>query len=592
MALLNIPAQEALVATLAIDHDVITNEQATALITRCRAEGLEPLAELIASNKRVRDDLLKAIAEELGYPYFDMANAGTALKADPALLENVPMDSLERYAAIPMSANEAGTVVIVIADPTDPTAKQVLSKIYEQQRGMKISYAVASPFHIRRELATLRTKMQSEAISRAAAAEVQDQELQDLLRAPDDDSVETSPVVNFVTNLLVTAVHRRAADVHIDPNPDGSYQAYYRVDGIRQRAPDPPRHREPEVIAQILHRADMDPSNLRFPQDGRLKFSAHGRAIDGRVSMVPCVGGPKMTVRLLDPSNLDLALEDMGFSRTALDILRRNSNHRQGTILVSGPTGSGKTTTLYSLLREVQTIEKNIMTIEDPVEYQIMGLNQIQVAKSETQGVTFAGALRAVMRSDPDVILVGEIRDAETAKIAADAAITGHLVLSTIHASSAIETFTRFIEMGVPAYMAAEALSVTTAQRLMRRVCQCAELESPSTEELAALERIGLEAPQLVAHTRGCGICNGVGYWGRLAIAEVLEISDDIRRLIATRAPIHEIRQVAADEGFISLAQDGFRHVKAQRTTISEYMRVVDLGGGEEHIEEDLEEIF
>lgn len=577
MALLNIASQESIIAILAIDHGLIDHKEAADLVARCRQEGTEPLTELFMAHRGLRDQLLRAAAEELGYPYFDMANSGAALKMDPSLLEDVDLDALERYSAMPMTSNDAGTIVVVIADPTDPNAKAFLTKQYEERRGFKISYAVASPFHIRRELTSLRTRLQSEAISReAAAADREDSELRAVLAQAEDDSAESSPVVKFVSSLLSTAAFRRASDVHLNPNPDGTYEALYRVDGVLQRPEAAvPRGRELEVIAQIMVRASMDPSNMRFPQDGRLKFPVAGRSVDGRVAMVPQVSGPKITVRLLDSATLDLSLEDMGLSEHALGVLRESASKRQGLIVVSGPTGSGKTTTNYAMLREIQSIEKNIMTVEDPVEYQIQGLNQIQVARAAHQGLTFETALRSMMRSDPDVIFVGEIRDTPTAKIAADASITGHLVLATIHASSAVEVFTRFIEMGVPPYVIAEALSVATAQRLIRRVCTCAKQEEPTLDEVRALERMKLPVPPIVMHPRGCGICNGVGYMGRMASTEVLEVTGEIRSLITDRAATHTIREAAARSGFIPLVEDGFRHVVEQRTTITEFLRAI-----------------
>ncbi len=578
MAILKTTDQEQIIAILALDHDVISRKEATDLLERCRQDGQEPLAELLSEHRQAADDLLRAIGEELGYPYFDMANAGAALKADPSLLEDVNLDALDRYTAMPMRSDDAGTVVVVIGDPTNPAAKGFLEKEYQDKKDLNIRYAIANPFHIRRELASLRTKLASDEIALMVASESPEDTL-DFFAVEDEDSVENSPVIKFVSHLMETALHRRASDIHVNPNGDGSYTALYRIDGVLQRASAPPRHRETEVVAQIMYRAEMDPSNLRFPQDGRLKFESSGRTIDGRVSMLPQVGGPKLTVRLLDPANLDMDLGSMGLSEHTLKVLRSNSHRKQGAMLVSGPTGSGKTTTLYSLLREIQTVEKNIMTVEDPVEYQIRGLNQIQVEKGKGQGVTFAGALRAMMRSDPDIILVGEIRDGETARIAADASITGHLVLSTIHAPSAVEVFTRFIEMGVPSYVAAEAVTVTSAQRLMRRVCQCSEVSEPTEEEITQLTIVKRPIPDLVAHTRGCGICNGVGYLGRLAVAEVLEVSDEIKRLIADGAPTHDVRAAAQDEGFIPLTVDAYRHVVDHNTTIGEFMRVIDMGG-------------
>lgn len=575
-SILTIPQQEAIIASLALDHDVLEEDGAIALITRCRQEGLEPLTELLATRSTIIDLILQAVAYELGYEFFDMARQGIALKAEQQLLEGANLDALERYAALPMATSDAGIVVVAIGDPTNPTAKSFLAKEYEKKRGLTVRYVLANPGHIRRELSGLRTKIASDEIARTTE-NVDDESLVVAELAELEEKAESSPIVKWVSNMLESAVLKRASDIHIDPLGDGAYQCLFRVDGMLQRAPALPKGHEQEVIAQIAVRASLDIAKVgRKAMDGRLRFSTQNRRrIDGRVNIIPQISGPKVTIRLLDPANLDINLEEMGLSDRALSILRQHANRRQGAIFVSGPTGSGKTTTLYSLLREIMSIEKNIMTVEDPVEYQIRGLNQVQV--DEAKGITYADTLKAILRSDPDVILVGETRDEETARTVASASITGHLVLTTIHAPSAIEVFTRFVDMGVPVYNAAEAISVTTAQRLLRRVCSCAEQEPPTDEEKAALEHAGLVVPDLVMHTRGCGICSGVGYRGRVATAEVLEVNRELSRLLAMEAAMDEIRAAAADNGFVPLREDAFRHVLDFTTTVSEYIRTVDL---------------
>lgn len=543
----------------------------------------DPFEVLLTSGPDVVDAFYKFLAQALGVDYVDLTGIAETLSPVVELGEE-DLAALERHQVIIYTDVTSDISLAVCASPADLYARRTAKAVVDS-RNKKVgstsgqlaepAVALGRPDHIARELARLRTTVIARQLNEAAAVSVDttdDQSLDGIVVS------EVSPVVRWVNNLLQQSIVQRASDIHI--NPVGQHTvAKFRIDGVLQDADSPPQGRELEVVAHIMHRAGMDPTNQRFPQDGRLSFSAQGRVIDGRVGSIPSILGPKITIRLLDKTNItSITLDQMGFSERALLVLRRNASKRQGAILVSGPTGSGKTTTLYSVLREIATPDKHVMTVEDPVEYQLPGLIQVQVARSAEQGATFASALRAMLRADPDVIMVGEIRDAETARTAADASITGHLVLSTVHAPSAAEVYTRIIEMGVPAYAVAEAILVTTAQRLIRRVCQrCAEFSSPTDDEKRELERAGVEdIPQELAHARGCSACNG-GYTGRTVIAEVLESNSDIRHLVASGAPAYKIRDAAAEEGFVSLAQDALRHVLEGRTTVTEWIRSVDV---------------
>lgn len=542
----------------------------------------DPFEVLLVSGQDVLDDFYRFLAQALNVDYVDLSGIGETLKPVVELGEE-ELVALERHQVILYTGPTSDFALAICASPADLYARRTAKTVLEA-RNEKVgstaaplaepTLALGRPDYITRELARLRTIVISRQLNEQAAAsvETEDEQLDGMVVS------EVSPVVRWVNNLLQQAIVQRASDIHINPVGNQTV-AKFRIDGMLQDADAPPQGRELEVVAHIMYRAGMDPTNQRFPQDGRLSFSAQGRIIDGRVNSIPSILGPKLTIRLLDKTNItSITLDQMGFSERSLLVLRHNSGKRQGAILVSGPTGSGKTTTLYSILREIATPEKHVMTIEDPVEYQLPGLIQVQVARSAEQGATFASGLRAMLRSDPDVIMVGEIRDAETARTAADASITGHLVLSTIHAPSAPEVYTRIIEMGVPAYAVAEAILVTTAQRLIRRVCQrCADFSPPTPDEIRELERAGVEdIPDELAHARGCSACNG-GYTGRTVIAEVLESNEEIRHLVASGAPAFQIREAAMENGFVPLADDALRHVLEGRTTVTEWIRTVDI---------------
>lgn len=576
MSLLNMHHQEQVVATLSLVHDVVPASEAIRLIQQGRREGIPPLQAMLQQHGEVVDKTLTAIADELGYFYHDMATTGQAFKIDAELLEKVDMAKLRELCALPMAASEAGVVVVAAGDPTEPRLRDYLYRVYTQEQGLQVKYVAAHPAYVLRELQTLLTRLQSEEISEQAVVQGS-QTTGDEINLLDVEEV-TSPVVMWVSSMLETAFLRRASDIHLDPNTDGSYTTFYRIDGVRQPEGAPPRHREMEVVSQIMHRSGMDPTTLRKPQDGRLSFVANQNTIDGRVSVIPTVNGPKVTIRILDKRALSLHLEDMGFSANNLRIFRKHSHRSQGAIVVSGPTGSGKSTTLYALLREIASPEKNTLTIEQPVEYKLHGINQMQAVPIEHahRGTTFQEALRSMLRADPDVILVGEIRDVETAQVALDASITGHLVFSTVHAPDAASVYTRLIEIGMPAYAVAEALSVTTAQRLMRRLCTCSVEEEPTDTEARLLDTLGLDLPS-VWHTRGCALCNGIGYRGRLAVAEAMENTPLVRDMTMKRAPASAIQAAAQEEGFVPLRDEAIRHVLDGITTISEFVRIADL---------------
>jgi type II secretory ATPase GspE/PulE/Tfp pilus assembly ATPase PilB-like protein len=382
---------------------------------------------------------------------------------------------------------------------------------------------------------------------------------------------EHAGIVNLVDQIIAQALQERATDIHIEPQ-EHSLIIRYRVDGLLDHALSPPRAVYTGTISRIKILADMDIAERRAAQDGRFTHRMPGHEVDVRVSAIPTIHGEKLVLRLLDKSGFNLNLPDLGFSTTDHQAFTKAIHQPFGMVLLSGPTGSGKTTTLYASLLELKNDTMNITTVEDPVEYQIAGINQVQV--NERKNVTFATALRSFLRQDPDCIMVGEIRDHDTADIAIRAALTGHMVFSTIHANDAPSTATRLVSMGAEPFMAASALTLVAAQRLVRRVCaECAEACEPREELLMAL---GIDATPTDRFVRGagCAECSGRGYAGRVAIIERMSLTSGLRRLIGENRPTDEIRALALEEGLVTLRDNGIQKARDGVTTLDEVLRV------------------
>jgi type IV pilus assembly protein PilB len=411
-------------------------------------------------------------------------------------------------------------------------------------------------------------------------------ELADLSQdlAPDEDAADLSgfvevsdeaPVVRFVNLLISQAISDRASDIHIEPT-ERDLRVRYRIDGVLKDAHHSPKNIQNGVVSRLKIMADMNIAERRVPQDGRLSINHQGRRIDLRVATLPTVWGEKVVARILDNSNTQMALQDLGFSEGNFKRFEESYSKPYGMILATGPTGSGKSTTLYATLNQLNRPDVNVITVEDPVEYRLAGINQVQV--NTKAGLTFASALRSILRSDPDIVLIGEIRDHETAQIAVEAALTGHLVLSTLHTNDAPSAVTRLVEMGIEPFLVGSALDVVVAQRLCRQLCErCKTSYQPEPHEL---QRVGYPwsegdpLPVLYRPT-GCSACSQTGYRGRLALHEVMSVSEEISRLTVERASTDEIARVAKDQGMSELKHDGWFKVSQGRTSIEEVLRVV-----------------
>jgi type IV pilus assembly protein PilB len=496
---------------------------------------------------------------------------------DYSLVQALPVDLMLRNKFVPVR-RENGHMVIAMADPSD---LMLLDELKAQLRvSLKVEVATGSAIEsvLRKGDASQRVLQEATEGFRAALVKETDQgeEVLDLDRLSGD---EMSPIIKLVDTIVFTALEKRASDIHLETR-DTDMIVRYRIDGALYEAGDPIdiRHHQ-TIISRIKVMSELDIAERRVPQDGRFRMSIKGRRVDFRVSIMPSIHGEDAVIRILDKEQIneafkDLKLEVVGFEPSLLTTFRRFIREPYGMVLVTGPTGSGKTTTLYAALNEIRNDEDKILTIEDPVEYQLRGVAQIQV--NEKKGLTFARGLRSILRHDPDKIMVGEIRDQETAQIAINSALTGHLVFTTVHANNVIDVIGRFINMGVEPYNFVSSLNCVLAQRLVRLLCpRCRKRYQPTDAELIESGLTPSRFRDRVFYaTVGCEICNHTGYRGRTAIHELLDMSDSIREAIIDRKPGSEVRRLATAEGLGTLRQSALRLVFGGQTTLHEINRV------------------
>ncbi|RKY01356.1 type II secretion system protein GspE [Candidatus Poribacteria bacterium] len=469
------------------------------------------------------------------------------LKPDREALKLIPKRFALENKVVPISVR-GGVLTVAMADPDD---LQLVSSI-ESMTNLFVEPVRADEEEIIRAI--------EEGYEEASA------------RGDEEVTVDTS-VVALVDSLIARGIRNRATDIHIEPERE-QVRTRYRIDGLLQLGPVLPKEILPGLVTRIKIMANMNISERRLPQDGGFSFSYEGREVDIRVSTLPTIHGEKVVMRILDKERIKFGLEYLGFSQENLITMRRLINRTSGIILVTGPTGSGKTTTLYSALSELNTIEKNIITLEDPVEYELPSINQTQI--NPKAGLTFASGLRSILRQDPDIIMVGEIRDSETLEVAIRAALTGHLVLSTLHANSAAGAIPRLLNMGAEPFLLASSLIGVIAQRLVRVICEeCKEEDRPRPELLRLLGLDEDEGP--FYRGRGCESCNNTGYKGRTGIFEILVNSKEISELIMRKADSEEIEEAARRAGMRTMIEDGLQKAKAGITTLEEIVRVVSL---------------
>jgi type II secretory ATPase GspE/PulE/Tfp pilus assembly ATPase PilB-like protein len=514
----------------------------------------------------------RRLAERYRLEFVDMGR----FNIDHELFRQIPADLMLRYGFVPYR-REGGALVIVVSDPTDLPMIDELGALL----GTPIRVAVGTTSAIQ---AILKKSESSQRVLDEATESFQMQILHDEEGAEDSLTVDrltsdASPVIRLVDSTIYTAIQRRASDIHIETGDDAVH-VKYRIDGVLQPAMRPIDKRfHSTIISRVKVMAELDIAEKRVPQDGRFKLRLPEKTIDFRVSIMPSVHGEDAVIRILDKESIseqfkELRLDILGFPEAELKRFRKYIAEPYGMVLVTGPTGSGKTTTLYAALSEIKSPEDKIITIEDPVEYQVRGTTQIPI--NEKKGLTFARGLRSILRHDPDKIMVGEIRDPETAQIAIQSALTGHLVFTTVHANNVVDVLGRFLNMGVEPYQFVSALNCVLAQRLVRHICT--HCKRPAKVTRTMLEESGLdpalERTQVFYEGAGCIECGGTGYKGRTAICELLDLSDRIREMILERRPTSEIKKMARDEGMQFLRESAVEKVMRGTTTLREINKV------------------
>ena len=523
----------------------------------------EPLVRMMVRLGLVSErDMAQAMSEVLDLPLTDPAHFPT----EPVAEGLFSLRFLKDARVLPL-AEEEGFVRVAVADAADPFVLQSLV----EAAGKPVEAQVGLPSEIESALIRLYEKpAEPEPEAEAELGDFDEEDIEHL-----KDLASEAPVIRMVNHLIQKAVESRASDIHIEPFAD-ELKVRYRVDGILREVEAPPVRSTAAVISRVKIMAKLNIAERRLPQDGRIPIRVQGKELDLRVSTVPTMFGESVVMRLLDKESVRFDFDALGFDGSPRDRMLQILDMPYGILLVTGPTGSGKSTTLYTALSRLNTQERKIITVEDPVEYQLPGINQIQVKSSI--GMTFAGALRAIVRQDPDIIMVGEMRDLETARIAVQSALTGHVVLSTLHTNDASSGVTRLLDMGVEDYLLTSTVNGILGQRLVRRLCpHCREAYSPRPELAARFDRLGHPPGGITLYRpEGCEHCNGTGYRGRLVISEVLLMTDPIRKLVLGHATATEIQKAAMAEGMITMYEDGLRKALDGRTTVEEVLRVAE----------------
>lgn len=543
-----------------IEKGLITEQDLNKALNIQNSSG-EKLGEILLKMGVIKEeDLYSALAEIYNVPYVNLEDVAI----DSNVVKLVPEYICRRYKVLPLKM-DGDRIVVAMSNPVniyalddiriltgkevDPVLApesqilQALDKIYTVQKGIEETLIDMGP-------------------------------TEEDVESPVEILEDEAPVVRLVNLTITQAVQEGASDIHIEPT-ENDVKIRFRIDGVLYDMISPPKKIFPTLVARIKILSNMDIAERRIPQDGRFRVVSQGKIIDFRVSTLPTIYGEKIVLRLLDKSATLIGLEKLGFTENTLNKFNELISRPYGMILVTGPTGSGKTTTLYSALAKINTPEKNIITVEDPVEYQFTRINQVQI--NPKVGLTFATALRSILRQDPDIIMVGEIRDRETAEIAVQAALTGHLVLSTVHTNDAAGAITRLIDMGIEPYLVSSSLIGVLAQRLARRICaRCKAPKKPTEEEIKILN---LHPNYTLYEGKGCEACRHTGYRGRIGIFELLIIDDDIRAMIVDRKPANIIRESAIRKGMVTLWEDAKLKVRDGITTYNEILRTVYAGG-------------
>ncbi len=546
-----------------VELALVERDRVRAAVETARDAGRTPERVLLESGAITADQLARAIAERYGLDHLDL----TAFKVDMGAANLISSSAARRYEAVPVSFVSERVLLVAMADPANVLAVDDIAIM----TGMEVRPAVASE----EDIAGLVTRLNR--LDDAVREAVDEDESSGPTEIVDlRESAEDAPVIKLVHSIIAQAVELHASDIHFEP--DGrDMRVRFRVDGVLTSTTTVPRRMVRGVVSRIKIMSELDISQRRVPQDGRVGLTIEGRHVDVRIVTLPSVHGESVVLRILDKDAVVMELDKLGMLEHESQRYERAFTNSHGAVLATGPTGSGKSTTLYAALNRLNVPERNIITIEDPVEYEVDGITQVQV--NERAGLTFATGLRSMMRADPDIIMVGEIRDADTATIAIEAALTGHLVLSTLHTNDAPTAITRLIEMGIEPFLVASSIECVVAQRLARTLCTTCKRRVLIPARVLGGHGFNAQFDLEAYEPVGCGRCGGSGYKGRIGLYEVMPVSDAIRELVLDRASADQVSQVATREGMRRLRDDGLEKVKLGRTSIAEVVRVTGSAG-------------
>src|SRR3990170_1881137 len=555
---------------LLVEKGVLTEDQCQQAL-EFQKKTCKRLGQIVIELDLVKEDeLLQVLSKQMDLPHIWLRNG----LIDPRIIDIIPAEKARLYKIMPMFKVKNNLII----STSDPQAIFVFDEI-EEMTGLSVQPVLSRAADIDKVIVeyyggAVEIPDYVGDFDEGAIRLVESNAQFDLARI--GEMADGSPIINFVNMIILRAIKDKASDIHIEPDKK-KLRVRYRVDGIMYEVMTQKIDLHPAVVSRLKVMASIDIAERRMPQDGRIQVMVEGRTVDLRLSSMPGILGEKIVLRILDKKGVILDLNQLGFSVDTLIRFKRLLMHPYGLILVTGPTGSGKTTTLYAAMSLLNTIEKNIITIEDPVEYQMEIINQSQV--KESIGLTFSVILRHALRQDPDIVMVGEIRDKETAEIAIQASLTGHLVLSTLHTNDSASAVTRLLDMGLEPYLVTSSLTGVIAQRLIRNICpKCKTLFYPST---SIMEKYGWteERRLQIAKGKGCPECYDSGYKGRMGLYELLEVSEDLQSLILSNPSLDEIRKHLRNKGHITMESEGIKKVREQVTTLEEVSRVVTLGG-------------
>jgi type IV pilus assembly protein PilB len=549
------------VTDVLVELGYVGDEIARSAIEQARTAGKPPERLLLEQGAIGADQLSRAVAERYGLDHLDLS----LYQVDMAAANLISVNTARRYKALPVGFVNKETLLVAMSDPTNVLAVDDI----QIATGLDCRVAVAAEEDIESLIGRLNTLQSAVSEAIVEGEEETDEELAEV--SDIEVSAEDAPVIKLVYSILGQAVSEGASDVHFEPQ-EAEMRVRFRVDGVLREAAHVPKRMVSAVVSRVKIMSDLNIAEKRVPQDGRVSVTVEDRRVDLRVTTLPTQRGEGATIRILDMESAQHSLDDIGMEATGRQRFEDAFRQAYGAVLVTGPTGSGKSTTLYAVLRELNDVEKNIITIEDPVEYRLQGINQINVNRKA--GLDFAAGLRSILRADPDIVMVGEIRDGETARIAIEAALTGHMMLTTLHTNDAPGAIARLSKMGIESFLIASAVDCVVAQRLARKLCtHCKRRTVVRPEALAEAEiRVGgeLEAYEPV----GCGRCNQTGYRGRVGLYSVMALSERIKEMIVLQSSEAEIASVAREEGMLTLREDGLSKVRGGLTSLEEVVRV------------------